>query len=125
MAGATLNVYQTKQVTSGSAQISQTMALESLSLMNIFLALNLRFPGDTAFQGLTFSITKLLYAYLWFFVSTILLTEIRLFQTLFGTTSLNLNQWWICLIPGVILLIIEEIFKVFLPYKTRESPAAV
>jgi Ca2+-transporting ATPase len=125
MAGATLFVYQTGQTTYGSSQIGQTMALVSLSLMNIFVALNLRFPKDTAFQGSTFSNTRLLYAYLWVIVSTILLTETRLFQAIFGTTSLTVQQWWICIVPGVILLAIGEIFKVVIRYKSRESPAVV
>jgi Ca2+-transporting ATPase len=122
MAGATLYVYQVGQTTYGSSQIGQTMALVSLSLMNIFVALNLRFPRDTAFQGSTFSNTRLLYAYLWVMLSTILLTETRLFQAIFGTTSLTVHQWWICIVPGVILLMIGEIFKVVLRYKSHESP---
>jgi P-type Ca2+ transporter type 2C len=125
MAGATLFVYQAGQTTYGSSQIGQTMALVSLSLMNIFVALNLRFPKDTAFQGSTFSNTRLLYAYLWVILSTILLTETRLFQAIFGTTSLTIHQWWICIVPGVILLAIGEIFKAIVRYKSHESPALV
>jgi P-type Ca2+ transporter type 2C len=121
MAGMTLWVYQVGQISYGSAQTGQTMALISLSLMNIFLALNLRYPKETAFQTSTFSNTRLLYAYLWVIFGSILMTETHLFQALFGTTSLSLYQWGICLIPGVILLIVGEIFKLSLRYKDHNS----
>jgi P-type Ca2+ transporter type 2C len=101
------------------------MAIISLSLMNIFLALNLRFPEDTAFQGSTFSNHRLLYAYLWVILGSILMTETRLFQAIFGTTSLTVQQWEICLIPGVVLLIVGELFKVTLRYSERHSQGAV
>lgn len=124
MAGSTLYLYQAGQVSSGSSQIGQTMGLVSLSLMNIFLALNLRFPHDTAFQSSTFSNTRLLYAYLWVILGTILITETRLFQALFGMVSLTAEQWLLCLIPGVILLIIGEIFKAFFRFKDQKSPVS-
>jgi P-type Ca2+ transporter type 2C len=125
MAGAALYVYQIGHVSYGSSQIGQTMALVSLSLMNIFLTMNLRFPKETAFQGSTFSNIKLVYIYLWIIFGTILITETRLFQALFGTVPLTAYQWGICLIPGIVLLVIGEIFKVSLRYKERNSPVAV
>ncbi len=120
MAGTTLLIYQVGHISFGSPQIGQTMALISLSLMNIFLALNLRFPKDTAFQASTFLNYRLLYAYLWVVVGCILLTETRLFQGLFGTTSLTVYQWGLCLIPGVALLILGEIFKASLRYRNKD-----
>ena len=105
------------------------MALVSLSLMNIFLALNLRFPRDTAFQGSTFSNRNLLYAYLWVVFGSILITETRLFQAIFETVSLSPTQWLLCLAPGVLLLIGGEIYKAFLRMRTlgdtRNPVAAV
>ena len=120
MAGATLSLYQWGHVMCGSPHIGQTMALVSLSVMNIFVALNLRFPYDTAFQGSTFSNTRLLYAYLWVLFGTILITETHLFQALFHTVALTADQWFFCILPGLVLLIIGEIFKAFLKNKTRD-----
>jgi Ca2+-transporting ATPase len=125
MAAASLYLFQIGKTTYGSSQIGQTMALVSLSLMNIFVALNLRFPKDTAFQHATFSNSRLVYTYIWVILGSILITETRLFQTIFGTTSLSAYQWWLCLIPGVILLAVGEIFKASLRYRERKSPAAV
>jgi len=124
MAAMALYLFQVGQVTFGSFQIGQTMALVSLSLMNIFVALNLRFPKDTAFQVATFSNSRLVYTYLWVIFGSILITETRLFQSIFGTTSLTAYQWGLCFIPGLILLAVGELFKAGLRYKDRDSPFA-
>lgn len=117
MAATSLYVYHLGQVSYGSMQMGQTMGIVTLSLMNIFLALNLRFPGDTAFQSATFSNARLLYAYGWIILGTILITETRIFHELFGTVSLDAYQWGICLVPGLVLLVIGEIYKAFLRRK--------
>ncbi len=111
MAASTLVMYQTGQVFYGSSHIGQTMGLVTLSLMNIFVALNLRFPHDTAFHISTFSNRRLLYAYLWVILGTILITETRVFQTLYHTVGLTGEQWLLCLIPGGILFLLGEVFK--------------
>lgn len=123
MAATSLYIYHIGNVSYGSMQIGQTMALVSISLMNIFLALNLRFPSDTAIQSATFSNTKLLYAYLWVLLGTIFITETRLFHDLFGTVSLNAYQWGICFVPGILLFVIGEIFKGYLRYTNKKRPA--
>lgn len=120
MAAASLYVYHMGEIHYGSMQIGQTMGLVSISLMNIFLALNLRFPKDTAFQSATFSNTRLLYAYLWILLGTILITESRIFHELFGTVSLDAYQWGICFIPAILLFIIGELFKGYLRYSNRK-----
>jgi len=125
MAAMALYLFQFGKVTYGSSQIGQTMALVSLSLMNIFIALNLRFPKDTAFQPATFLNSRLVYTYIWVIIGSILITETRLFQTIFGTTSLSAYQWFLCLIPGVILLAVGEIFKASLRYREWRSPVAM
>ncbi|MBN1166391.1 MAG: HAD-IC family P-type ATPase [Methanospirillaceae archaeon] len=124
MAGATLYLVNLGNTSSGSSQTGQTMGLVSLSLMNIFLALNLRFPYDTAFQQSTFSNTRLLYAYLWVFLGTVMITETRLFQSLFGTVSLSAEQWLFCLIPGVLLFFAGEIMKKLL-WGRENNPISV
>jgi P-type Ca2+ transporter type 2C len=122
MAGTTLYVYNNGEISSGSSQVGQTMGLVTLSLMNVFLALNLRFHDDTAFQSSTFSNTRLLYAYIWVILGTIMITETRLFQTIFHTVGLTAEQWFLCLIPGVILFCIGEIFKAILRKKKISTP---
>ena len=50
----------------------------------------------------------------WAVIGTILITETRILTSLFHTVSLTIDQWLICLVPGVILLILGELFKVVL-----------
>jgi Ca2+-transporting ATPase len=122
MAAMALYLFHVGKVTYGSMQTGQTMALVSLSLMNIFLAWNLRFPSDTAFQAATFSNARLVYIYLWVVFGAFLMTESRLFQDIFGTAPLSPYQWLLCLIPGLIILAAGEIFKAVLRSRDRKSP---
>lgn len=125
MAAMALYLFHIGKVTYGSMQTGQTMALVSLSLMNIFLAWNLRFPKDTAFQAATFSNARLMYVYLWVVFGAFLMTESRLFQDIFGTVPLSPYQWLLCLIPGLVLLAVGEIFKAVLRSRDRKSSVPV
>ena len=114
MAAAALILVHIGKTSYGSLEVGQTMALVGLSLMNIFLALNLRFPEESAFGPSTLSNPTLLLAFGWAVIGTILITETRILTSLFHTVSLTVDQWLICLVPGVILLILGELFKVVL-----------
>ena len=80
MAAAALILVQIGKTTYDSLQVGQTMALVGLSLMNIFLALNLRFPEESAFGRATLSNPKLLWAFAWAVMSSMLITQIRVLQ---------------------------------------------
>ncbi len=121
MALTSLYLYQMGQLVYGSMEMGQTMGIVTLSLMNIFLALNLRFPRDTAFQSATFSNSRLLYAYGWIILGTLLITETRIFNELFGTVSLDAVQWGICLIPGLVLLLVGETYKTILRHRDKKK----
>ena len=112
MAAAALILVQIGKTTYDSLEVGQTMALVGLSLMNIFLALNLRFPQESAFGRATFSNPKLLWAFAWAAISTMLITETRILKSVFQTVSLTSDQWLLCLVPGIVLLILGEISKV-------------
>ena len=69
--------------------------------------------------------SKLLLAFAWAVVGTMLITQIPFLQEMFDTTPLTMNQWGLCLVPGVILLMLGEIFKVILrARRPHEEPAA-
>jgi Ca2+-transporting ATPase len=124
MAAAALILVQIGKTTYDSLEVGQTMALVGLALMNIFLALNLRFPRRAP-SGATLSNPKLLLAFAWAVIGTMLITEVGFQKNVFHTTPLTIDQWGICLVPGVILLVIGEIFKVILrARRPHEEPAA-
>ena len=125
MAAAALILTEVGKQTYGSLQVGQTMALVGLSLMNIFLALNLRFPEDSAFGRATLANPKFLQAIAWIVIASILITEARILQNVFGTVSLTMEQWALCLVPGVLLLLGGEILKVILrARRSQDVPAA-
>ena len=84
MAAAALILTEIGKTTYGSLQVGQSMALVGLSLMNIFLALNLRFPEDSAFGRATLANPKFLQAIAWVVIASILITATRLLQNIFG-----------------------------------------
>jgi Ca2+-transporting ATPase len=114
MAAATLVLVQIGKASYGSLEVGQTMAIVGLGLMNIAVALNLRFPEESAFGPSTLSNPKLLWAFAWAFVGSMLITQIRVLQELFGTLPLTGAQWLICLVPAVVLLLLGELFKLIL-----------
>ncbi|WP_374969792.1 cation-translocating P-type ATPase [Terrabacter sp. BE26] len=125
MAAATLILVQIGKTTYGSLQVGQTMALVGLSLMNAFLALNLRFPEDSAFGSATFSNPKLLWALGWTVLGAMLITQMRVLQDLFHTVPLTGRQWAIALVPGVVLLLLGELWKVVLRRRRRSHEVAL
>jgi Ca2+-transporting ATPase len=124
MAAATLVLVQIGKTTYDSLEVGQTMALVGLSLMNVFLALNLRFPEDSAFGSATFSNPKLLWAFAWAFVGAMLITQMRVLQDLFHTVPLDGRQWAIVLVPGVVLLVLGELYKVILRFRRAHDRAS-
>ena len=120
MAVGTLILVQIGKTTYDSLEIGQTMAVVGLSVMNIFLALNLRYPEDSAFGSATLSNPKLLWAFAWAFLGAILITQSRVMQDLFNTTALTGNQWAICLVPGVALLVVGGVLQAHPPRTSRQ-----
>jgi Ca2+-transporting ATPase len=114
MAAAALVLVQIGKTTYDSLVVGQTMAVVGLSVMNVFLALNLRFPEDSAFGRETLSNPKLLWAFAWAFLGAMLITQVRVLQDLFHTTPLTGDQWALCLVPGAVLLVLGETLKLIL-----------
>ena len=123
MAAATLVLVQIGKTTYNSLEVGQTMALVGLSLMNIFLALNLRFPEESAFGSATLSNPKLLWAFAWALVGAMLITQMRVLQDLFHTVPLDGRQWAIVLVPGVVLLVLGELYKIVLRFRRAHDRA--
>lgn len=54
-----------------------------------------------------------------------LITELGLMQRFFHTVPLTLEQWEICLVPGVVLLTLGEIVKIILRARRARRGRAV
>jgi len=121
MAAATLVLVQIGKTSYDSLVLGQTMALVGLSLMNIAVALNLRYPTESAFGPSTLANPKLLWAFAWAVVGSLLITQIRVLQDAFATVALTGAQWLLCLAPAVLLLLLGELGKLILRARRRRS----
>ncbi|CAH0326219.1 hypothetical protein SRABI128_05204 [Microbacterium sp. Bi128] len=68
---------------------------------------------------------KLLWAFAWAVLGSMLITQMKVMQDLFGTLPLSGQQWLLCLVPGVVLLFLGEIFKIILRARQSKGRAAV
>ena len=112
----------TKDAT-GSEAAAQTMAMVMFSIVHIPFSLSLRHPHKTVFRRETLSNPYLLLAYGWILLAMVLLTEIGLFQRIFGTESMTLQQWGICVLAAFIFLIFGELYKVIWRLFNKDSDA--
>lgn len=119
MAAATLVLVQIGKTSYDSLVVGQTMAVVGLGLMNIGVALDLRYPTESAFGAATVANPKLLWAFAWAVVGSMLITQLRVLQDLFGTVTLSGPQWAMCLAPAVLLLLLSEVVKLVLRARRR------
>jgi len=113
--------YQWTETSTGSTSSAQTMAMVMFSILQIPISLGLRHPRETIFRDETFSNRRLFLAYGWILLSLVLVTEIPLFQNIFDTQSLTMQQWGICLAAAVAFLFVGEILRWILRLATKES----
>jgi len=121
LAAATLALVQIGKTSYESLVVGQTMAVVGLGLMNIGVALDLRYPTQSAFGPATVSNPKLLWAFAWAVLGSMLITQLRVMQDLFGTVTLTGMQWAICLAPAVLLLLLSELVKLVLRARNQTA----
>ena len=97
------------------------MAMVMFSILQIPISLGLRHPRETIFRDETFSNRRLFLAYGWILLSLVLVIEIPLFQNIFDTQSLTMQQWGICLAAAVAFLFVGEILRWILRLAPKES----
>ena len=110
----TILAYQWVKTDTGSTKAAQTMAMVIFSILHIPISIGLRHPYDTAFRAETFSNKKLLFAYGWIVFILVLVTEIGLFQRIFDTEPLTLQQWGVVFIAAFFFFVVSEILKLVL-----------
>jgi len=94
--------------------LAATMGFVVFSLFNVVVGLSARSEKRTVFDADTLTDRRQLGLYGLALLLIILPTEIGFLQRILGTVSLNGQQWLECLFLAFVLLIINEIMKVFL-----------
>jgi Ca2+-transporting ATPase len=79
--------------------------------IHIHISIGLRHPYETAFRAETFSNKFLFMAYGWVLLVLVLVTELGLFQRIFDTEPLTLQQWGVAIIAAFVFFVVSEILK--------------
>jgi Ca2+-transporting ATPase len=106
--------------------LAATMGFVVFGLMSVSMGLSARSESKTAFNRDIFNDRNQLLYYGIAIGVTYLSTELGFLQKMLGLTSLQINEWWICIGFAIALLLVDEIIKVFLRRRInrKESNAA-
>jgi P-type Ca2+ transporter type 2C len=115
----TIYVEWTYQTT--NAATAATMGYVAFALLSVAMGLSARSETATAFNRDIFHDRNQLLLYGIALGMTVLSTELGIFQKILGLTSLNRNQWLICICFAVALLLVDEVIKFFL--RRRRQPS--
>ncbi|MCM8784464.1 MAG: HAD-IC family P-type ATPase [Candidatus Omnitrophica bacterium] len=97
-------------------QEARTITFCSIVLFEWLVAFNARSDEITIFKLGIFKNRVLIKAVLIAFILQILVVYIAFLQPLFNTVSLSYRGWFLVLLPGVLIFILETLRKKFFPY---------
>jgi Ca2+-transporting ATPase len=95
----------------GGPAVGQSMALANFAFFHLFIALETRFPRESVFSQITFSSKVYNLIMLAVLVNTFVVVEWDLANRIFGTGNLTFEQWLLCFVAALPLLILWEIAK--------------
>jgi Ca2+-transporting ATPase len=126
MAAGTLGVmaWAANAFPSENSIIAQTMGVTTFALFRLFSSLETADEDASLFSGSILSNQPLLIATGISVLSIILATELGFLQRILGTVSLSPDQWAVCIVVSLSLLVVEEVRK-FLKIRVHREPASV
>jgi Ca2+-transporting ATPase len=101
--------------------IAATMGFIAFSLLSIVVGLTARSETASAFNRDIFHNRNQLMLYGLALLFTFLPTELAFLQRILGTTSLNGDQWLICIGFAIALLLVDEVIKFFMRRSQSKS----
>lgn len=104
--------------------LARTMGWVTFALSGIFLALETNDELGSVFSTATLTSGKLIQMVLFALVATIAFTELGLFQRLFETTSLSVNQWVTSVVVASSVIWIMELQKLVRRRRANARSAA-
>jgi Ca2+-transporting ATPase len=122
MATGVLWVRANYEPTLGAA-IAATMSLTTFSLFTIFAGLCIRNETQSVFNRDILGDSRQLTLYGVVILLTILATELGIFQRILDTTPLSGDQWLVCIGVSLTLVVVDEVWKVFLRRSRTEQAA--
>jgi Ca2+-transporting ATPase len=123
MAVGTLGVLAWADANFGEV-VARTMGVTTFALFRLFSSLETADESESLFAGTILGNRPLLIATGLSVLSIILATEIGFLQRILGTVSLTADQWAVCLLVSLSLILVEEARKLF-KIKTGDEPTGV
>jgi Ca2+-transporting ATPase len=105
-----------------SEDVGRTMGLVTFALFNIAYSIATKDETRSSLNREVLLDRNFLVATLISSVITILMVELGVLQRLLGTVSITLEQWAVCLVLGIALLVIAEIRKLVWKIPVDEVP---
>lgn len=118
---AIITVYLEASYEATSVATAATMGFVAFSLLSISRGISARSETATAFTRDIIHDRNQMLLYGTALIVTILATELRLLQRILGLVSLSDRQWLICITAAIVLLLIDEVIKVFLRNHRHEK----
>jgi Ca2+-transporting ATPase len=122
MAASTLALISYGTTHYGNVKIGTSMGVTAFSLLLIAAAFQARSLTGTALTTETFDNRNLNWTALTELVLAVLITQMDVLRTLFGTEQLSLTQWALALIPAVVLFFLWELGKLVARRGKNRSP---
>ncbi len=123
MAAGTLAIISWGTGAYGDA-VARTMGVTAFSLFNLFFSLETADEERSLFSGDILQNPTLLKTTALSVVAIILTTELGFLQRLLGTVSLNADQWIICTVVALSIVVVAEVKKA-MHIRTTEAPVEV
>jgi P-type Ca2+ transporter type 2C len=105
-----------------NVDVARTMGLTTFSLFNLLLSLTVKDDLRSVFSLDTFDDRRFVRMSGLSVLTIVLATELGLFQKILHTVSLDLQQWLICIVASLSIVVVSEIRKAVL--RSRRSAAA-
>ena len=123
MAAGTLGVLAWADANFGDA-VARTMGVTTFSLFRLFSSLETADESESLFAGTILGNRPLLIGTGLSVLTIILATELGFLQRILETVSLTPDQWAICILVSLSLILVEEARKLF-KIKTGDEPTGV
>jgi len=104
--------------------VARTMAMVTFSVGNLAFSLATKDERQSAFSLDVTGDRPFIIASLGSIATIVLMTELGVLNRLLDTTSLTLDQWVVCVVVGLLVLVVSEIRKLVWQVEEEAVPAA-
>ena len=103
--------------------VARTMGLITFSVSNLVFSFATKDERRSMFSLDVLGDRPFLYATAASIVTIVLMTEFGFFRRLLDTTNLNLDQWAICILVGLLIIPVSEVRKLIIKKPIDEAPS--